>query len=510
MSFGFSVGDIILVSQLAYKLYCNLTTGRRSAAKDLKELEDVLFGLRCALDHLSKAAESILSTAPDSQDANAVEVRHKLDAMVNSCGATLLELDSVTKKYREAAESAQNDVLGDDAEGVSAVAVSTRPIKKRSLAQFKENVRVNWMKIRWDVERKSLSEFRAKLQSHTDAITIILNTLLWSATHRIEVDGKVNAEKVHKLQDHALQSNTTLLQLVQEIRTLLLPRGDAPSPPAPEAPASMPSTQQPETMHNRRFTLAMTGGRRPHHRFSHSISPHYNSFALMATSPTPDTCIPDISASFGPLPIPLNDSTTDRAADTHRVLTRKPPLELPAAIAELNIKRQSSGSKVFNEYLQKHLLPSPPSKPQFLTLEVPTLLQLRDGLNYIFHPLPGTTARQATLDRDERKKEVLRWTHGLEHLLDCWIAEPISVPLDAKGEKQAKVNEIVELLVDMNGSIERCDSKTRRLFYQSTEQAEIDGVLQKLQTVTKSVRVMKEVEEFEDVRDEWKDSQNGG
>ncbi len=183
MSFSFSVGDIILVSQLAYKLYSNLTTGRCSAAKDLKELEDVLFGLRCALDHLSKAAKSISSTASDSQDANAVEVRHKLDAMINSCGATLLELDSVTKKYREAVEPAQDEVVDDDAEGASAVGASTRPSKKRSLAQFKESVRVNWMKVRWDVERKSLGEYRAKLQSHTDAITIVLNTFLWCAIH---------------------------------------------------------------------------------------------------------------------------------------------------------------------------------------------------------------------------------------------------------------------------------------------------------------------------------------
>lgn len=315
---------------------------------------------------------------------------------------------------------------------------------------------------------------------------------------------------MQKLQDHALQSNTTLLQLVQEIRTLLLPQGDAPSPPAREAPALNPSTQEPETMHNRRMTLAMIGGRGPHHRFSHPISTHYSPFALMATSPPSNSCISDISASFRPLPTPLNNPTIDRAAGTHRPLTRKPPLELPAEIAELNIKRQASGSLAFNEYRKKHLLPSPPSKPPFLTLEVPTLFQLRDGLNYIFRPFPHTTARQATLGRDERQKEVLRWTNGLEHLLDWWIAEPISGPLDAKGSKQAKVDEMVELLVGMNASIEKCDYKIRRLFYRGTEQAEIDRVLQKLQTVTQSVRVMKEVEEFEDARDEWKEGQNGG
>lgn len=315
---------------------------------------------------------------------------------------------------------------------------------------------------------------------------------------------------MQKLQNHALQSNTSLLQLVQEIRTLLLPEESARSPPAAETPAPKPSPYQPEIVQNRQLTPEITGGGRLHHRASHSISPHYSSFAIKAASRPLDFSAHDISPSFGSLPTRHNDFTAKRAAVTHRPLTRKPPLELPAAIAELNIKRQSSGSKAFSEYRKKNFLRKPPGKPSFLTLEVPTPFQLRDGLGYIFRPFPQTTARQATLDRDERKKEVLRWTHGLEHLLDCWMTEPISVSLESEGGKQAKLDDTVELLVGVNGSIEKCDDKMKRLFYQGTEQAGIDGVLQKLQTVSKSVRAMKEVEEFEDARDDWKDSQNGG
>jgi hypothetical protein len=178
MSFGFSIGDILLVSQLAYKLYSSVTSGRRSAARDLKELGDVLFGLRCALDHLSKAAKDISEAASNKQDANAVDMRRKLDTMINSCGATLQELDTVTSKYREAANQGESDVVDHTAD-VTATGPSTNPNKKRSISQFKQSVRVNWMKIRWDVERNSLSEYRVKLQAHTDAINIVLNTFLW-------------------------------------------------------------------------------------------------------------------------------------------------------------------------------------------------------------------------------------------------------------------------------------------------------------------------------------------
>lgn len=177
MSFGFSIGDILLVSQLAYKLYSTVTSGRRSAARDLKELEDVLFGLRCALDHLSKAAKDISAAASNKQDVNAVDMRRKLDTMISSCGATLQELDTVTSKYREAANQGESDVVDHTAD--LPATGPTNPNKKRSISQFKRNVRVNWMKIRWDVERHSLSEYRVKLQAHTDAINIVLNTFLW-------------------------------------------------------------------------------------------------------------------------------------------------------------------------------------------------------------------------------------------------------------------------------------------------------------------------------------------
>jgi hypothetical protein len=179
MSFGFSVGDIVLVSQLAYKLYLTVTSGRRAAGKDLRELEDVLFGLRCALDHLAKATKDISATASSRQNVDAIEMRRKLDAMIASCGATLQELESVTKKYREVADPAESDVLHDRPAGLPATAVSTNPKQKRSVARLKEDIRVNWRKIRWDVERYSLNEYREKLQAHTDAINIVLSTFLW-------------------------------------------------------------------------------------------------------------------------------------------------------------------------------------------------------------------------------------------------------------------------------------------------------------------------------------------
>jgi hypothetical protein len=179
MSFGFSVGDIILLSQLAYKLYAAVTSGRRNASHDLKELEDVLFGLRCALDHLRHVANDISATATaatiDQQDSAAIEMRRKLNQMVQSCATTLEELDAVTKKYREGVKPGAIEEAEDDA------STTQRRGKKPPIAvgKLKRSVASNFIKVRWDMDKQALKVYRDKLQSHTDAINIVLNTFLW-------------------------------------------------------------------------------------------------------------------------------------------------------------------------------------------------------------------------------------------------------------------------------------------------------------------------------------------
>jgi hypothetical protein len=170
MSFGCSFGDIVLLSQLSLQIYNSVTTGRKNATRDLAELGDVLFGLRCALDHLRNVANDISKTATASKsgDTHGAEMRNRLDQMVRNCATTLEDLDSVTRKYREGAQEGDND---DDC--LDDKSSQTRRMKlKRRLAS-------NFMKVRWDMDKDTLRIYRDKLQSHTDAINLVLNTFLW-------------------------------------------------------------------------------------------------------------------------------------------------------------------------------------------------------------------------------------------------------------------------------------------------------------------------------------------
>jgi uncharacterized damage-inducible protein DinB len=162
MSFGFSIGDIILLSQLTYRLYSSVSSGRKDASRDLRELEDVLFSLRCALIHLGEAAEDVLDRTKEESQA----LKTKLDKMMNACGATLKDLEAVTEKYR--------DVIVNEAGREH-----DERLAKRSFANLKRSAKVNWRKVRWGLEKQSLQQYREKLRAHADAINIILNSLIW-------------------------------------------------------------------------------------------------------------------------------------------------------------------------------------------------------------------------------------------------------------------------------------------------------------------------------------------
>lgn len=281
------------------------------------------------------------------------------------------------------------------------------------------------------------------------------------------------------------------------------------APSTPLTPAPEPPPHDPDIVLPNALTVAMDGDGAPVQGAVRSISYHYEPVALMAIT-QPPVSNENLSTPLRRLVVRHKPSVTSDVPASNPALKTTSTRELPDAIVKLNLSRQSTGSAAFQEYHIKRHEPKPPQKPSFLSLEIPTVSQLRDGLHYIFRPLPQIKPSQANHSRDERKKEFVRWTHGLDHLLDSWTSESASSSSGPKEAKQARQNEMVDLLVDLNVSIEKSNDNMKRLFYQGTEQAGVDGVLGKLQTGSKLVRVMKAIEEFEEARDEWKDGQNCG
>ncbi|KAJ5777478.1 hypothetical protein N7520_000724 [Penicillium odoratum] len=102
MSFGFSVGDLVLCTQIAYRLVSSITTtGRNEASTDLRELQDVLWSLCFALSNLQVAYDTIL-TRPINQFGYTAIMSLQMAYMIGSCRETLEILVNSTADYRSA------------------------------------------------------------------------------------------------------------------------------------------------------------------------------------------------------------------------------------------------------------------------------------------------------------------------------------------------------------------------------------------------------------------------
>jgi hypothetical protein len=156
-----SIGDIVLCSQIAYRLLTAATTGRKNAPREIRELEQTLLALNFSLTHLQKASAVILSRNTNL-DPNAADIQQHLGFMVRSCRQTLEDLEQMTAKYR--------DTIKDSTAIQSIASPGYISIVK---------LKIQWRRFMWDLRGESLTRYRQKLETHTAAINLMLNTCIW-------------------------------------------------------------------------------------------------------------------------------------------------------------------------------------------------------------------------------------------------------------------------------------------------------------------------------------------
>lgn len=172
MSF-ISIGDVICCTQLAFRLYTTLSSGRKNAPQDMKALGEVLFGLYCALNHLERELETLLSGPIARDEHDIVQTRQQLGQMIKSCRRALKELDEATANYRQAAHDPPH-LVSRPSYRVFGIGFSQ---------QLKAQVRVQWLRVQWYLRSDSFTKYRIELQSHTSAINLLLSTMTWSVSH---------------------------------------------------------------------------------------------------------------------------------------------------------------------------------------------------------------------------------------------------------------------------------------------------------------------------------------
>jgi hypothetical protein len=156
-----SIGDIVLCSQIAYRLITAATSGRKNAPRDLEELEHTLLALRFSITHLQKTFAVTLSRNTNVEP-NTADIQQHLGFMIRSCRQTLEDLERVTAKYR--------DTIKDSTSIQSTSSPGYTPLTK---------LKIEWRRFVWDLRGESLTRYRQKLETHTAAINLMLNTCIW-------------------------------------------------------------------------------------------------------------------------------------------------------------------------------------------------------------------------------------------------------------------------------------------------------------------------------------------
>lgn len=166
MALPISIGDVVLLSKLAYRLGRTLIVERKSAPSAAKEVQNQLFSIATALSAVASCAElekQISNTGITVYDGDrGVDLEGNevgddaISKVVRLCRETLTGMQNKINKH----ECILPEGKGDDAGGA------------RSSWQ---NLKKNWKKVRWTMQTDELERIRKDLNMHISSLDLILS-----------------------------------------------------------------------------------------------------------------------------------------------------------------------------------------------------------------------------------------------------------------------------------------------------------------------------------------------
>ncbi|RYO80221.1 hypothetical protein DL766_003661 [Monosporascus sp. MC13-8B] len=154
MAFQISIGDVVLLGQIAWKLAQAFTNG--SALKALSDAQNRNLAL-------TTNGSSVVSLAGQAEENARWDT---IRTILNSCYETLRRLESFTEKY-----------------GI--VVDASDPLIPRS-KRWREDLLKQWKKVTWTKEAGALATLRSQIAIHTDSLNLTLGVINNSQTARIE------------------------------------------------------------------------------------------------------------------------------------------------------------------------------------------------------------------------------------------------------------------------------------------------------------------------------------
>ncbi|OTA62299.1 hypothetical protein K449DRAFT_50901 [Hypoxylon sp. EC38] len=186
MSFTPSIGDVVLMTQIAWKLAQAFTKGRKSAPAEFCEVENQLYSLSAALEAIRKAEErgdldiGITSSKPGFLCAeDELYGQNTITNILQNCMKTLKHLEGIVKKY--------------------SVILQPNASSTHGLRSWNQYVIKNWRKIEWTTEKGDLSTLRSQIMMHTNSLNLLLGVSVSSQTAGIKRSVEKSSDMIKEL-----------------------------------------------------------------------------------------------------------------------------------------------------------------------------------------------------------------------------------------------------------------------------------------------------------------------
>jgi len=157
-----SVGDIILLGKIAYKVARALSSGSKSAPAEFAEVQALLFSLKESFDLLSQTLaerdRSEEGSGPQNPGESRSERQPGLANILTSCRDVLVHLESFVEKY-------------------SVLDSTTEDQQEPRTRTLREDLKKSWKKVAWTKEGGDIAKLKQTLIAHTNALHLAITVI---------------------------------------------------------------------------------------------------------------------------------------------------------------------------------------------------------------------------------------------------------------------------------------------------------------------------------------------
>jgi len=193
-----SVGDVLMLSQTAWKIGRAFTQGKKSARSEFAEVETEAQGLSEALKLVAEtlhADGSILSQADDNTQV-------AIATILESAQKTLSDLESFVERYTVIKRRPTNGGFGFSVD-----------------RQFSDVVMANYKTLKWTTEGGDITALRDMLNMHTNTVSLTMQALQSRSLARLEKTVMPMAENVASIHDRV---NGDLADKINDLHRIIM------------------------------------------------------------------------------------------------------------------------------------------------------------------------------------------------------------------------------------------------------------------------------------------------